>query len=212
MLIVAQPKSASTSLMAALGALTGLPAVQRKSLESGARAGVSFAEAFGPRDEFAALPHSDMGERLPEDLLGGWLRDRATIFKQHVVPTEANLALLRATREPYVLLLRDPAESVASYDRIPPERAGAPVPGHAVARRLADEPGYREALGSAMRTFHARHRALAEELGPERALVLDYQDLMERPRRTVNRALEFWGFAARAGWFYSLPKKRYYRD
>lgn len=104
MLIVAMPKTASTSVMVTLGRLSGLPATQEM-----------FPGAPWPRG-WHVLPrfHRDMRE-LDSDLASRF-RSRDRIHKQHVVPTENNLERLGGT--PLVLLTREPVDIVAAYHRV----------------------------------------------------------------------------------------------
>lgn len=105
MLIIAMPKSASTSLLHTLGDLYDLSAyqdVEKLKLKSSIK-------------EFEILGnfHSDCKEidkKLVEKWIGG-----ESFYKQHVIPTENNLALLKKHRK--VILLREPDEIILAYKR-----------------------------------------------------------------------------------------------
>jgi hypothetical protein len=113
MLIVAIPKSASTSLMATLGSVYGRPATQDIFRDQVIPEGYSVISRY----------HSDA--RLITDEQARRWGGTDAFYKQHVLPVEPNREKLRSTR--IVLLLRDPEEIVLAYRRaelakIHPER------------------------------------------------------------------------------------------
>ena len=103
MLVVAMPKSASTALLRTLAERHRLQGHQ-----------VLFHRRPWPM-EFQAIArwHSDMRVLGADDV--GPFANPAAVYKQHIVPTDAHLALLADT--PKVVLLRDPVEVIAAYRR-----------------------------------------------------------------------------------------------
>ena len=108
MLIVAIPKSASSSLVASLAQATGWP---RQNADIRKR----FLTPAPAPDGFAQLKrfHSEVADLTPEVATLIALPDQIT--KLHVVPTANNTALLRDMRK--VVLLRPAEEIVAAYWR-----------------------------------------------------------------------------------------------
>jgi hypothetical protein len=105
MLIIAIPKSASTSLMSTLGDLYKLPFEQQfKNIQS-----------FPINSKFINLAnyHSDCRE-LDHEIIKKWTKENK-IYKQHVIPTENNMQLLKNHKK--VILLRKPYDIICSYRR-----------------------------------------------------------------------------------------------
>lgn len=104
MLIVAMPKTASTSVMVTLGRLAGLPSTQ-----------LMFPAEPWPRGWFVVPRfHRDMRELNAERASA--FRSSDHIYKQHVIPTSNNLEHLAGI--PVVLLTRDPRDIVGAYRRV----------------------------------------------------------------------------------------------
>ena len=105
MLIIAIPKSASTSLMKTLGRLYNLNAKQ-----------VYFKDSPIPKDEFRIIwkYHSDM-RHLPEKQIVNMADDKKNIFKQHILPTDQHICYLKNSKK--VILIRNPEDIVLSYRR-----------------------------------------------------------------------------------------------
>ena len=107
MLIIAQPRSASTSLMDTIGKITGKPA---KQLFWGKKPKIAAWEALG-------LHHSDI-RKVPEHRIDSIMRDRTRYFKQHFPPTEWMLRRIKLTTDKVIILLRDPEQSFESYKKL----------------------------------------------------------------------------------------------
>jgi hypothetical protein len=195
MLIIAAPKSASTSLMKSLGKRHRVPAKQIVHRD---------AELA---TEFPVLGsiHSDVRELTAARAERFALPDR--VYKQHIPPTTGNVALLAHT--PKVVLVRPPVEIVRAYHRgitrgvhahqqafegIDPNDADAWT-------RHADESG----LLRELQTFCDRWT----EPSPDR-LVIRYGELIENPSAVIRRIEEFWGWSVLAG-SATLAKERYTR-
>jgi hypothetical protein len=113
MLLIAQPKSASTSLaktIAKTGKLNcnlGVPK-QAKDIK---------CKGFTEIQKF----HDNMSQRnlkfLQQEING-----RKTIFKEHLLPVDNHLRLLEKIRKPIIILLRYPEDSFDSYRRFLKEK------------------------------------------------------------------------------------------
>lgn len=104
MLIIAQPKSASTSLMVTLAKILNV--------------GYEMAGTCKNKSEdFKVLGscHKCIGQRTKiyfEQLIDG-----KKVFKDHVIPTKENIDALKEIGKPVVILLRKPDDSYDSYMR-----------------------------------------------------------------------------------------------
>lgn len=193
MLILAMPKSASTSLMATLGRLHHIPAEQTFFPDRPRASEIQVLHLF----------HSDVREL--DDATARMFGAPGKLFKQHVPPTENNRRLLREQKK--IILLRDPDEVVEAYYRgfqrslvLPPaDFAGcADWEGW---RRLAETTG----LLSDLNTFKD---GWVYEQGDN--LVIWYRDLVQSPGATINGIEAHFGMPLTEGPIV-LDKKRYTR-
>lgn len=193
MLIVAMPKTASTSLMTTLGRLHGIPAEQ-----------TVFGDKPKPVEvDVLHLFHSDVRELdlatartfgMPEKL-----------FKQHVPPTANNRWLLHSLKK--TILLREPNEVIEAYFRgmrrglVSPPKRFAECGDRAAWRRLAEATG----LLRDLRRF--RDGWLSDD-GDN--LIIWYSDLIRDPRDSINRIEAHFGLPLTETPV-TLDKKRYSR-
>lgn len=196
MLIIAIPKSASTSLLETLKRLHVLS---------------------GRQDVYPDLPvpeetrllhryHTDMREFREQEIEFFTAPD--FFMKEHVPPTENNLRLLRDKKK--IVLLRAPADIVAAYWRAERRRLHDPRPEFAGVktaeewRRRAEENGLRQDLQWYVDGWTEEERA-----HPEHTLIVQYRDLVNDQQAVVNRIEEFWGLPVSPT--VTLEKKRYSR-
>ncbi len=196
MLIIAIPKSASTSLLDTLGKLHGVPSEQ-----------MFFREKPIPSDlRILYRYHSDIREIDAEQakLFSG--RDR--FFKQHIPPTINNLQLLRGAKK--VILLRKPEEIVGAYYRA--YRRGLEMRSKEISdthtlsewMQIAEENGLLEDLRWFYKTWLDESQKHTEV-----NLVIKYDDLLRDPKKTMNMVEEFFDFPVSEE--VVLSKKRYSR-
>lgn len=110
MMIIAQPKSASTSLLRTLAKMLKVPAIN----------GMSRDEKFPmdcPGFETIQRYHGTMVER-DEAFLRHWLSRKDALYKEHILPTAKHVAIIRRLGIPFVLLLRSPEHSFDNYVRL----------------------------------------------------------------------------------------------
>lgn len=181
MLIVAQPKSASTSLLVALGEATGLEARQEFGL----------ARQHERSSEFTAMRNTDMVEASP-GLIRRWTAPDLW-RKQHVPPTENNFRLLRSAT--LLLTLRSPMGTLDALRRLPGYDCKN---SEELQLRVLQE----------LKIFNSRWRRQAEAWG-DLVLVYEFEQIVERPSEVVNRALEHFGRAERVSEDFELPRCRY---
>jgi len=175
MLIIAIPKSASSSLMKTLSERHGLPAEQ-----------VMFPDLPVPKTCRAVWKlHSDMRELTEE--LAARFADGKKIYKQHILPTSRNLELLRDHKK--VVLLRSPEEIIASYRRGVQKMVTRPLEVFAGCRTVEDWQRRAEDIGvlDDLRWFY-------DTWGQEGAdrLVLTYDQVVNQTTQTVAAIEVFW--------------------
>lgn len=180
MLIIAQPKSASTSLMLTLGKLTGRRATQlaRKGLRQR-----GIGRMRRGNNPYYRLPHHDMIE-YSEEVLCGLANDEKQIFKQHIAPTKNNVKIIIDNKLPCVILLREPKACAEAYSRhmslqnrgVKTMRGGA-----------ENESKTAESLWLYRRGWQKLNRLSHIE-------VVHFEHLVMNPTKVVNGILEFWGY------------------
>lgn len=190
MLIVAQPKSASTSLLTSLREVTNLTdSIQQFEIGHSDIRDVMEAPA-----EFGTLRgrHKDVANYSSE-LLESWIESEV-FYKQHVVPTDHNLSLLRDQK--FVILLRAPStESYHAY-----LRPGA----NPVGERLQYALEHRENLIQELELFYQRYSKFDGNV-----LKIDFYQLVKDPREIVQSILDFFGLKIQVPPAFELARERY---
>jgi len=102
MLLIALPKSASTSLCHSLGKITGKLATRLDKLGTKV-------------NEYNLLPHTDL-VKLNVDLIKKF-GSKDVFYKQHIAPIDFNIRLVKTLK--YVVLIRNPEDAWKAYFRQP---------------------------------------------------------------------------------------------
>lgn len=195
MLIVAIPKSASTSLMFTMAKLHHIPAEQP-----------GYPDLNTP-DEFRNLGdyHDDIVDLTPH--VAKKISEPNCIYKHHFPPTANNIRLL--TRQKTVLLLRRPAQVLDAYYR-------------AINTFSIENPvGFERHLGKEKWLTYISESGLEKEvklfyrgwaeLDHKNVWVVRFKDLISNPVATINAIESFWELPVTPGSF-SLMKMRYTRN
>lgn len=109
MLLIAQPKSASTSLASTIASIAKLEyrlGIPRSNIDIN-------CEGFTELQRY----HNNMVERSPQ-FLQQCIKGRKILFKEHLLPTDRHFKILEKIGGPIVILLRDFDESHDSYKRL----------------------------------------------------------------------------------------------
>ncbi len=109
MLLIARPKSASTSLAVTISKIGGL----KCSLGIPKKDNAINCKGF----KTIQKKHNNMISRSPE-FIHQIIKGRKTLFKEHLLPTKEHLETLDKYRGNIVILLRDPAHALDSYKRL----------------------------------------------------------------------------------------------
>jgi hypothetical protein len=191
MLIIAIPKSASTSLLYTMRDSLNFPAKQK----------------FDHKKKSSLYPvltslHSDVGEYSRIDV------DEFThpykIFKQHIPPTKNNIDLLKKQKK--VILLRDVDEIILAYKR------GAKAEVHNLLK------GFEKSWSDKKWLSMSKENSLYYELNNfsnkwkeeegSYTLIIYYKDLIDDPTLVINKILEFVDYPKQINSL-NLAKARY---
>ena len=199
MLLIAIPKSASTSLMDTLGRLHKLPATQ-----------TSYRNKHYPvpRELSPLLTdyHSDLREFAVEDIEQFTAPD--AFHKQHVPPTRHNLELLRTKKK--VVLLRNPEDIIEAYARATRVGIAKPIGGLSRASSAKKRKALADTLGITADLYFFYDGWVRErQEKPAYTHIVFYGDLMQNPKRVVNMVEAFFGLPLSPS--VKLSKKRYSR-
>lgn len=109
MLLIAQPKSASTSLMRTIAEMAGIGYQNGKNRI----VGDIKCEGFTQTQKYHGTT-----VRRSQDYLQFHINNRKSVYKEHILPTEHHIDILRKVKGNFVVLIRDPDEVIDAYKRI----------------------------------------------------------------------------------------------
>lgn len=230
-LILAQPKSASTSLMFAIGNAGRLRFGQqfvlkerprrlrdralRRVVNSGLRAlhaplsvnaaisnSPTLRHAF-PAPDYPALScaHSDIADFEPNAVRRDTPSFEFELHKQHFPPTPNNVSFFEHVKK--VVLIRDVDEAVESYLRVPIKTTNS------VFRwLLSNNEQFQKQLTRELQQWQNGWVSFAGKRHD--VLLITYNDLLSSPEKTVKKAIDFFGIKLVQNEIL-LPQKRTYR-
>ena len=181
MLIIAIPKSASTSLMLTLGKYHNLEAKQDLSFSKNKSA---------ENCQILYKLHSDVRELTDNDVK--LLSIPSAINKQHIYPSSNNVSLLSNIKK--VILLRPPDEIILAYRRGAVNKVHNLLPGYSSKMTENEwlEKSKSDGLYSDLTFFCKEWKEKAKS---ENTLFIDYQDYVENPNIVLNEIEKFYGLA-----------------
>lgn len=177
MLIIAIPKSASSSLLVSIGLAHKLPWEQ------------TCMRHFPEPLQLALLfkYHGDMREYSKRNIKT-FINPRK-FYKQHIPPTSGNRAVFKDVKK--VILLRDPKEIIEAYWRA--DKAGIHCHRAEFAHCKTCEDWLNTAaengLWSDLQFFHDQW---LKEAGPN-SCIITYANVVNHTRQTINKIEAFWG-------------------
>lgn len=194
MLIIAIPKSASTSLLRTLGSQHNIPSTQEFDLKKKHPIPNTFTQI--------AKLHSDC-VIISNHLVNKWTRDNK-FYKQHIPPTDENLLLLSGKKK--VILLREPKEIILAYRRGQLSGVHSKINGfegcHTEAEWLSR--ALENGIFQELSLFYDKWRTQKNM----QSLIIHYVDLINDPTKVINDISEF--YSLRADFIdISLEKSRY---
>lgn len=191
MLIVAIPKSASTSLMTTLERLHKLKSKQVGFPKNKKIKEINYLDKF----------HSDIRELKKNQIKD--FESKKIIFKQHIYPSKNNLTLLKNTKK--VILLRDPEEIINSYFRsekkyVHQKKEFANLKTKIAFLKKIKQLGLYEDLKSFRNKWEKQNK---------NSLIIEYKELTSNPIKTINNIEKFFDLEMTKK--VKLDKKRYSR-
>lgn len=178
MLIVAIPKSASSSLLKTLGSLHNIEGIQD----------FSFSSNNIPKNcNIVYSIHSDIRELKKSEV--DRFCDSNTFFKQHIFPSKNNLDLLHNKKK--VILLRDPDDIIKSYLR------GAKYNFNSLPNdfnlKMSNKQFVKKAkkvgLYADVRFFYDQWYSKADR---ETTLIIDYKEYIRNTKVVINKIENFF--------------------
>lgn len=223
LMIIAQPKSASTSLLRGVGQVTGLTAEQvfystrvkwslpvrvlNRALRVVFKSSklklqtkkTTLSQEFPSFDYWAlSLLHSDIADFEPLDTIDSFME--CDIHKQHLPPLEGNLKHFQNV--PKVLLIRGVEETIQSYKRV----KGL----NTLAKNLLNSTSFVDRLKTELIEWQEGWLKIAEN--DKSFLIIEKDDLVREPGTVVSKIVSFAGFPnVSLPVDYKLPRERYYR-
>jgi hypothetical protein len=161
MLIIAQPKTASTSLAYTLqyiGALQIKAFINRTNKDKKCK-----------NFEVIQSVHSNICVRS-ELFLSQVIKGRKTIFREHILPTREHLQKLAKFNENYIVLVRNPEHSLDNYKRL----------------KISEK--NLKKIDKELKVFHSRYLRFAKSR--KNVLVIDYDDLILNYKETMKIILK----------------------
>lgn len=193
MLIVAIPKSASTSLMITLSRLHNIPSSQL------------FFKDQMPLANFPVLSdyHSDIRTLDKEQL--AQLDSNTHIFKQHIAPTAEHLDALRSV--PKVVLLRNPKDIISAYYRAESKMIHDKRKEFEGKRTEEEWQIQAEEIGliNEVSSFHDGWKSANGN-----QILIYYEDLIANPKEVINKIESYFGLDKTNNKI-TLSKERYSR-
>jgi len=163
MLLIAQPKSASTSLAKTIAAIGRL---------KNCKLGIPGKKIDLPCKGFSQIQkyHNNMVERSPlflQQVISG----RNIFFKEHLLPTKRHIEILNKIKGRVAILLRNPEDSLDSY-------------------RRGNVKGDMGKLERDLKQFHQKWMWYASN--KPHVITIDYEDLILNYNKTMRRLLDFY--------------------
>ena len=194
MLIIAQPKTASTSLVSTIAKTTKRSWHQLEFAKNNVGRPASLGPSHIKRQRiFVSLPHSDIIDYSKKEILG--MANHKDIFKQHIPPTKNNLEIITGEKVKCLILLRDPENSVRAYKHANSRRA----------KLIKDKNDFKNKLKE-MKKFHDDWAQLKSRPNVK---VVYFEDLILNQKRVLNEILDFFGMPRDNRKNMVLDKKRY---
>lgn len=170
MLLISQPKSASTSLastISQIGKLKVSLGVQRKR---------NLNEEF----EEISRYHNNIVNRN-ENFIKTVLESKVTLFKEHLLPTLKHLEFLNKYKKNIVILLRCPEHSLDSYLRM--------------FKKNGRKDFNKKELLNDLRSFHDRYMWWASN--KRYAIVIYYRDLIKDYKTVIHKILKHYNIKSK---------------
>lgn len=176
MLLIAQPKSASTSLLFTLAKMMHVKPIKGLKLKTDSIRYKEFLEL----QKYHTLIYKKTNKTV-----GMMINDKTKLYREHLVPTEHNLRMLKNYSN-YIILLRSPEDSYLNYKRLLAKKGQGNI------QILRD-----------LKLFFIRYIEFYLGKG---LLVIFYDDLVLNYQKTMKRITAYWNIKAK---IINLQKRKY---
>lgn len=195
MLIIAIPKSASTSLMDTLGRIHKISAQQLFKSELPLPKEISILHKF----------HSDMREYSKQEIEIFTQNNR--IYKQHIPPTKNNLSLLRNKKK--VILLRNCDEIICAYW----SAINSGISKKRNEKEFLEVSSKEEWINASRKTglyddLKFFYSGWLKESNNKNCLIVTYNQLIQNPKKVINEIENFFNLLISKD-FIEISKKNY---
>jgi hypothetical protein len=188
MLLIGQPKSASTSLLKTLAKMFKV----KYQNGLGKDIGWKYCEGFKEIQKY-----HDTTIKRNEAFLKTWMVKRTIILKEHILPTKEHKEIIKKVNTKILILLRKPEDSFDNYVRLynsyKKNKLSKESIQELVPFRL--EKMHMYSFLDDLKDFNKGWR----EFDYEKKLIITFEDLILNYRKTIIKIFNFWDF--------KLPKK-----
>jgi len=169
MILISQPKSASTSMLNTLRKIGGLKGCRYSNPKSD----IYYYEGL-------TLPHNNFQEITDVEHLKAAMASATKLYQLHLPPTKNNRKIVKNTKAKVLILLRDPAGSVEGYTR------------HIYSGRGHNYARTKKKAGEHLKVltwFNNKWRSFAKN-NPA-ALVINFEDIVLDNKKYIRQAIKF---------------------
>jgi len=169
-ILIAQPKSASTSLLETLRKVGKLKGSKYKNPDSDRHL-----------YQGLSLPHSNFQDCQDREHIIDAILSRDKLYQIHLPPTKNNRKIIKSAGDKVLILLRDPVGSVEGYTR------------HIYSGRRHNYAKTKKKAKEHLKVltwFNEEWRSFTKN-NPELALIIDFEDLVLDNRHYINKAANF---------------------
>jgi len=185
MLIIAQPKSASTSLLKTIAKLT-----KTKSVNGLGKSNRQweYCEGFSEIQKY-----HDTTIKRSYDFLNSWISTKRKIYKDHILPTKDHIKKIKKIDKNIVILLRNPDNTLDNYKRLLYSYNSGELSKAEINELRPDRLATCD-----IRQFKsdiALFKAGWEDAKIGKALYIDFDELVMCPYRICKQIVEHFGFS-----------------
>lgn len=190
MIIIAQPKSASTSLLKTISKIVNVRF--RNGMSKGKND--KDCEGFEELQKYHTTTHA-----RSEKFLAEYGTDKNIIYKEHILPTKAHIAIIKKHKLRVVILLREPEHTIDNYRRLLDDYQNGKLNEHDIKELFVEKLSSLdfEKLSEDIRDYNK----LWKEADIKTALYLDYKDIVLSPWHACRRVVTHFGYKIK------FPKK-----
>ncbi len=182
MLLIAQPKSASTSLLKTLAKIAKIKYQNGFSKEIG----WEYCEGFSEIQKY-----HDTTIKRNYSFLRNWMVSRGNILKDHILPTEHHKNIITKINTKIVILLRNPEHTFDNYKRLYNSYKNGELTDECVDELM---PYRLEKLNwDLFLQDLILFNKLWREFNYEKKLIITFDDLILKYEKTIKDILNFWG-------------------